>query len=177
MGRWHLPSSVVKMLSRTWQKVWVLASNYNSWRTPFLPDPSDCSVGNPVRIQVTIQKGRWLPLSLAECPACKGSPLSSGGPGSVKMAPFLLGSMDQMGGLFASLKYLVCEVFSGVLVMVALVTAIKRMHLEEKQPSEGTSCEPSSREWDFTGQSLLSNIFSDPRLRQVLVSTSAAPMC
>lgn len=62
------------------------------------------------------------------------------------MPPFLLGSMDQMGGLFASLKYLVCEVFSGVLVMVALVTAIKRMHLEEKQPSEGTSCEPSSRE-------------------------------
>lgn len=49
-GSWHLPSSVVKMLSRTWQKVWVLASIHNSWRTPFLPDPSDWSMGNPVRI-------------------------------------------------------------------------------------------------------------------------------
>ena len=60
MGRWHLPSSVVKVLSRTWQKVWVLASNYNSWRSPFLPDPSDWSMRNPVRIQVTIQKEQWL---------------------------------------------------------------------------------------------------------------------
>lgn len=104
----------------------------------------------------------------------------------MKIPPFPLGSMDQMGGLFASLKYLVCGVKFRENYPCFLWCPCdgctghcnqERMHLEGKQPSEGSSSELSSREQDFTGQPLLSNVFSDPRLGQMLVSTSAAPRC
>ena len=81
--------------------------------------------------------------------------MSSGSPGSVKMPPFLLGSMDQIGGLFASLKYLVCEVKFRENYPYFLLCPCdgcighcnqEQMHLEEKQPSEGMSSELSSRE-------------------------------
>lgn len=78
-GCWDLPSShdqsseqgMAEGLGSGLQLRWL-------WRTPFLPDPLDWSTRNPARIQVTVREGSWLPLSLAKCPVCKGSPLGSG---------------------------------------------------------------------------------------------------
>lgn len=99
---------MIRALSRAWQKVWVLASSYDGCGEP----PSCLTLWTGA--QETQQGYR----SLSErghgshCPwpnarSVKDLRWAVGGPGSVKMTPFLLGSMDRMVGLFASLKFLV----------------------------------------------------------------------